>query len=126
MSLRSLAGWATCEIHPCARLRKACWNLGKLVQHPTTTNIRQLFQIFQIFHNEDVLPYVAYVALSFPSFPASLGLERPLRFLSLWRGFKSQFRHLERSHAACVAVRVDQMWENGVVLCTLAYSVLIF
>ena len=27
---------------------------------------------------------------------------------------------------ACVAVRVDQMWENGVVLCTLAYSVLIF
>ena len=36
------------------------------------------------------------------------------------RGFQSQFRHLERSHAACVAVRVDQMWENGVVLCDLA------
>jgi len=32
-------------------------------------------------------------------------------------GFKSQFRHLERSNAACVAVRVDQMWDNGVVLC---------
>ena len=47
MSLRSLAGWATCEIHPCARLPKACWNLGKLVEQP-----------LQMLHNEAMLLHV--------------------------------------------------------------------
>lgn len=49
-----------------------------------------------------------------------LGYVRDPSMCKVAKGFKSQFRHLERSHAACVAVRVDQMWENGVVLCVYA------
>ncbi|CAK9054683.1 unnamed protein product [Durusdinium trenchii] len=36
------------------------------------------------------------------------------------KGYKSQYRHLDRSYAACVAVRVDQMWDNGVIFCVSA------